>query len=82
MCSEPAGIHPGAALQAPFWPKDKCIVVPGKAKAALPESASLQSKTSRPEQLSQQGQVLERALLAATGALLEHAEELDHADQR
>ena len=74
------------AAQAPFWPKDKCIVVPEKKKAPLPSppnSTGPEAQTSsRPEKLSQQGQLLEKALLAAAAAVLEHAQELDEWDQR
>ena len=69
------------AAQAPFWPKDKCIVVPNKPKAPLPSTSEAQT-SSRPEKLSQQGQLLEKALLAAAAAVLEHAQELDESDQR
>lgn len=73
------------AIQAPFWPKDNCIVVPDKPKAPLPTqpgSTGSESKTARPEKLNQQGQMLEKALLAATAAVLEHAQELDDSDHR
>ena len=73
------------AAQAPFWPKDKCIVVPEKPKAPLPtppNSIGPKAQIRRPENLSQQGQMLEKALLAAAAAVLEHAQELDDWDQR
>ena len=68
-------------MQAPFWPKNNCVVVPDKPKAALPASGS-ETKTSRPEKLSQQGQLLEKALLAAADAVLAHSKELDDWDHR
>lgn len=76
---------PGHAAQAPFWPKDNGLVVPDKPKAPLPsppKSTGSAAPTSRPEKLSQQGQLLEKALLAAAAAVLEHAQELDECDQR
>lgn len=61
-------------------------MVPDKPKAPLPASPTstgAEAQTSRrPEELSQQGQLLEKALLAAAAAVLEHAEELDEWDQR
>lgn len=61
-------------------------MVPDKPKAPLPtppHSTGAEAQTSRrPEELSQQGQLLEKALLAAAAAVLEHAEELDEWDQR
>ena len=71
--------------QAACWPKGKCEVVPDKQKLPLPaEPRSQTSKTNqrRPEKLSLQGALLEKALLAAVNALLEHAQELDEWDQR
>lgn len=71
--------------QASCWPKDKCEVVPDKQKLPLPsEPRSQTSKTDqrRPEKLTAQGALLEKALLAAVNALLEHAQELDEWDQR
>ncbi|KAL3151120.1 hypothetical protein ABBQ38_012986 [Trebouxia sp. C0009 RCD-2024] len=68
--------------QAPFWPKDKCIVVPDKPKAALPLAPNPEAQTSRPDTLSEQGQLLEKALLSAAAAILDHAQELDDWDQR
>ena len=61
-------------------------MVPEKTKAALPlppNSTGPEAQTSRrPEKLSQQGQLLEKALLAAAAAVLEHTQELDEWDQR
>lgn len=74
-----------APTQAPCWPKDKCEVVPDKQKLPLPsEPRSQTSKTDqrRPEKLTSQGALLEKALLAAVNTLLEHAHELDEWDQR
>ena len=60
-------------------------MVPDKQKLPLPsEPRSHTSKTHqrRPEKLTPQGALLEKALLAAVNALLEHAQELDEWDQR
>jgi len=70
--------------QAPCWPKDKCEVVPEKQKLPLPSEPENQTSKNqrRPETLSSQGAMLEKALLAAVDAILEHAQELDEMDQR
>ena len=60
-------------------------MVPDKQKLPLPsEPRSQTSKTDqrRPEKLTSQGALLEKALLAAVNTLLEHAHELDEWDQR
>lgn len=61
-------------------------MVPDKPKALLPapppSPASEAHTSGRPEKLSQQGRLLEAALLVAAAAVLEHAQELDDWDQR
>ena len=57
-------------------------MVPDKPKLALPLPPNPQTQTSRPETLSEQGQLLEKALLNAAAAILHHAQELDDWDQR
>lgn len=57
-------------------------MVPDKPKAALPLPPNPEAQTSRPDMLSQQGEFLEKALLSAVSAILDHAEELDDWDQR
>lgn len=61
-------------------------MVPDKPKAPLPapppSTASEAHTSRRPDKLSQQGRLLETALLAAAAAVLEHAQELDDSDQR
>ena len=58
------------------------MVVPDKTRAALPLPPHPETKTGRPATLSQQGQLLEKALLNAAAAILDHAQELDEWDQR
>lgn len=71
--------------QAPCWPKNKCEVAPDKKRLPLPPGPtgdSSATRQTRPGKLTQQGAMLERALLAAATAILEHAQELDELDQR
>lgn len=54
-----------------------------KKKVPLKQPAGkVETSTSRPENLSAEGAVLEKALLAAADALLEKAQQLDEWDQR
>ena len=56
---------------------------PSKKKLPLKKAAEeSETHTNRPEKLSQEGAVLEKALLAAADALLEKAQQLDEWDQR
>lgn len=74
-----------SGVQAPAWPKGRCEVVPDKQKLPLPSAPkghASESSQKRPEKLTQTGASLEKALLAAADALLEHAQELDQWDQR
>ena len=65
------------------WPGSSCEVKADKKKVPLKkEAANRAMHTSRPEKLSQEGAVLEKALLAAADALLEKAQQLDEWDQR
>jgi len=60
-------------------------VVQDKQRLPLPPATNGQSSETsqkRPEKLTQQGAMLEKALLAAADALLDHAQELDEWDQR
>lgn len=71
--------------QAPCWPKNKCEVAPDKKRLPLlpgPTGDTSATRQTRPGKLTQQGAMLERALLAAATAILEHAQELDELDQR
>lgn len=70
-------------LQAVAWPGSSCEVKPSKKKLPLKKAAEeSETHTNRPEKLSQEGAVLEKALLAAADALLEKAQQLDEWDQR
>lgn len=72
-------------MQAPAWPKGRCEVVPDKQKLPLPSAPkghTSELSQKRPEKLTQTGALMEKALLAAADALLEHAQQLDEWDQR
>ena len=70
-------------LQAVAWPSSSCEVKADKKRVPLKKAAGKSATTTkRPDKLTQQGGLLEKALLAAADALLDGAKQLDEWDQR
>ena len=75
--------HLTLLLQAIGWPGSSCEVKADKMKVPLRKAAGKSATTTkRPDKLTQQGALLEKALLAAADALLDGAKQLDEWDQR
>lgn len=74
-----------AATSAPGWPAASAVRVPGRKPTPVPEGKGAgvaAAAPSRPAQLSAEGVVLERALLAAAKALIEAEPQLTEYDQQ